>query len=179
MSNDAEELREKFGHWGRHPQYSADDWQHEVAAGNTRLGYWECIASLLDEDVPTVSLENVTVEIADRVLGLGDQFLEDWALDAVQAGSRDGDYEERNSEWRALRPLFASSPVLLNALRRIVEAGRTAEPGQARLCAEIASQAIAAIDWPYRSCRLRVAVRCAPYAYVPSQEARHGDPPAI
>jgi hypothetical protein len=147
MSEDSEQLREQFGHWGTHPRHSLEDWQHEVGEGYTRLGYWEWVASLLavGADAPPVSLDNVTVEVTDRVLGLGDQFLEDWALDAVQGGSRDAEYEKRNTEWQTLRPLFATSPLLLNALRGIVEVGRTAESGLARHCAEIASQAIASI----------------------------------
>lgn len=34
-------LMDEFGGaWGRHPEYSVDDWQYEVANGDTRLGYW-------------------------------------------------------------------------------------------------------------------------------------------
>ena len=39
-----------------------------------------------------------TTADADRLLGLADQCLEDWAENAVQAGpERDMEYEERNS----------------------------------------------------------------------------------
>lgn len=119
MSNDAEALRAQYGHWSNHPDYPFSDWQRETAEGNTRLGYWEWIAAQTTDDDPLTSVEGMTREDADRVLGLGDQFLEDWALDAVHNGAPDPDYEERNREWRTLRPLFAAAPDLLKALRTI------------------------------------------------------------
>jgi hypothetical protein len=36
----------------------------------------------------------------DRLLGLADQFLDDWAEDAVQGGKPDEDYEQRSTEWK-------------------------------------------------------------------------------
>jgi hypothetical protein len=38
-----------------------------------------------------------TTADADRLLGLADQCLEDWAEHAIQAGKRDMEYEERNA----------------------------------------------------------------------------------
>jgi hypothetical protein len=35
-----------------------------------------------------------------RLLGLADQFLDDWAEDAVQGGKPDEDYEQRSTEWK-------------------------------------------------------------------------------
>jgi hypothetical protein len=53
----------------------------------------------------------------DRLLGLGDQFLEDCAEGAVQGGKRDEDYEQRFAEWSVIRPLLLSAPALLRALQ--------------------------------------------------------------
>jgi hypothetical protein len=37
------------GAWGEHSDLPVEDWQHEVANGDTRLGYWEWVAVQLDE----------------------------------------------------------------------------------------------------------------------------------
>jgi hypothetical protein len=57
-----------------------------------------------------------SVADADRLLQLADQFLDDWAEDAVQSGIRDPDYEERVDEWNAIRPLLVHAPALFAAL---------------------------------------------------------------
>ncbi|QAY80367.1 hypothetical protein [Sphingosinicella sp. BN140058] len=36
------------GVWGHHPQFPVTDWRHEVANDDTRLGYWEWVASQID-----------------------------------------------------------------------------------------------------------------------------------
>jgi hypothetical protein len=36
------------GHWGKHDAHPVQDWQHEVANDDTRLGYWEWVANNLD-----------------------------------------------------------------------------------------------------------------------------------
>jgi hypothetical protein len=48
MEKSADELREAHGHWGRHPVHAVSDWKQEVEADNTRLGYWEWVASILE-----------------------------------------------------------------------------------------------------------------------------------
>lgn len=52
---------------------------------------------------------------ADRILGLSDQFLEDWA------GSKknDTDYIERRQEYDAIRPLLVAAPLLLTVLKKV------------------------------------------------------------
>jgi hypothetical protein len=41
----AGELEAQYGTWGRHPApYGPEDWQKEVAEGDTRRGYWEWVA---------------------------------------------------------------------------------------------------------------------------------------
>jgi hypothetical protein len=48
MKKSSNELREAHGHWGHHPAHSVSDWKQEVQADNTRLGYWEWIATILE-----------------------------------------------------------------------------------------------------------------------------------
>ncbi len=55
----------------------------------------------------------------DRLLGLADQFLDDWAEDAVQPGQRNPEYEERSAEWEGIRPLLVAAPELLKGLKAI------------------------------------------------------------
>ena len=58
--------------------------------------------------------QNFTVEDASRLLGLADQFLEDWESDE---GKNDPECQERRSEWDAIRPVLANAPRLLAILR--------------------------------------------------------------
>lgn len=44
----AEALQKEHGHWGAHAQYPVADWQHAVANGDTRLGYWPWVAAKID-----------------------------------------------------------------------------------------------------------------------------------
>lgn len=46
----AEQLAEKHGAWGQHPKHCVDDWQYEVSNGDTRRGYWDWVASRLEQD---------------------------------------------------------------------------------------------------------------------------------
>lgn len=39
-----------LGHWEDHPDYPSSDWSDEVANGNTRLGYTDWVASMIDQD---------------------------------------------------------------------------------------------------------------------------------
>jgi hypothetical protein len=50
MEEYAYDLRGTFGHWGGHPTHSVSDWKQEVQADNTRLGYWEWVATLLEDE---------------------------------------------------------------------------------------------------------------------------------
>jgi hypothetical protein len=51
-----------------------------------------------------------TTADADRLLGLADQFLEDWAETSRRHGEPADDCEERAAEWEAIRPLLCSAP---------------------------------------------------------------------
>ena len=46
----ASRLKDKYGHWGEHPDYPYGDWRYEVANGDTRLGYWDWVASKMKVD---------------------------------------------------------------------------------------------------------------------------------
>lgn len=61
-------------------------------------------------------MQKFTTEDADRLLGLGDQFLEDWAAIAATESGGDPDFDERYEEWKAIRPLLVQAPALLKAL---------------------------------------------------------------
>ena len=55
-----------------------------------------------------------STEDACRLLGLADQFLENWAVDTIN--NPDEDFEERSAEWKVIRPLLVQAPALLKAL---------------------------------------------------------------
>jgi hypothetical protein len=57
-----------------------------------------------------------TTADADRLLGLADQFVEDWGESARRHGECSHNCEERAAEWQAIRPLLASAPNLLTVL---------------------------------------------------------------
>lgn len=61
-----------------------------------------------------MTAQNFTVEDADRLLGLADQFLEDWESNESK---NDPECHERRVEWDAIRPLLANAPRLLAILQ--------------------------------------------------------------
>jgi hypothetical protein len=89
-----------------------------------------------------MTIETFSMSDVDRILGLADQTLEDWAEDAVQAGNRDLEYEERAAEWKTVRPLLVAAPVLFQALQTIC-APRGPAPLTLDACVVIAQTAIA------------------------------------
>jgi hypothetical protein len=66
-----------------------------------------------------ITLDSCSTEDVGRLLGLADQFLDDWEEDAVQGGKPDEDYEQRSTEWKVIRPLLVSAPVMLKGLKEI------------------------------------------------------------
>jgi len=47
--NELKELADKHGGpWGSHPKFPREDWQYEVANGDTPLGYWEWVEAQLE-----------------------------------------------------------------------------------------------------------------------------------
>lgn len=63
-------------------------------------------------------------ETVDRVLCMGDQFLEDWRESVDDDTARDSDLEEREQEWGVVRPLILqrvnAHDTLVSALRTIL-----------------------------------------------------------
>lgn len=58
----------------------------------------------------------------DRILGIGDQFLQDWRESDRESGEpTDAALTERDSEWRVVRPLLVSSADLARQLAQVVE----------------------------------------------------------
>lgn len=62
---------------------------------------------------------------AERLLGLGDQFIENWIADQadVPAAEKDPDLAERKAEWEVIRPVLAAAPALLSTCVAIGRAG--------------------------------------------------------
>jgi hypothetical protein len=81
-----------------------------------------------------------TSEDADRILGIGDEFLCQWAEAALRNDKRDPDYEERNEEWSAIRPLFAAAPEMLAALEAQEMADADPQASRRKGCFERATQ---------------------------------------
>lgn len=81
----------------------------------------------------------------DRLLGLVDQFLDDWAEDAVQGGKRDTEYEERFAEWGVMRRLLLAAPEMLRGLNSIAAFCDGSPDPVARCCLSIARKSLASL----------------------------------
>jgi hypothetical protein len=57
-------------------------------------------------------MKNYTSEDIDRILGIGDQFMEDWELD----DKNDPECIEPHQEWDDIRPMLVAAPALLKSL---------------------------------------------------------------
>lgn len=63
---------------------------------------------------------------AESILGMGDQFLADWEIDAGEGGEIPEDREtvkERRETWDQYRPLFVAAPRMLQVLRLCLDRG--------------------------------------------------------
>jgi hypothetical protein len=69
------------------------------------------------------TMQTFTTADTDRLLGLADQFMEDWE---ANEGKHDPECAERRAEWNAIRPLLVQAPAMLTAIRTIIE--RADEP---------------------------------------------------
>ena len=78
----------------------------------------------------------------DRLLGLADQFLDDWAEDALQGGKPDEDYEQQSAEWTAIRPLLSSALAMLKGLKEIAHFCQGSHDPVAIRCAVLARVAM-------------------------------------
>lgn len=85
-----------------------------------------------------ITIDSCSTQDVDRLLGLADQFLDDWAEDAVQAGKPDEDYEQRSKEWMAIRPLLISAPAMLKGLKEIAHFSQGSSNPIAMRCAAVA-----------------------------------------
>ena len=88
-----------------------------------------------------ITIDSCSTQDVDRLLGLADQFLEDWAEDAVREGKSDEDYEQRSAEWSVVRPLLVFAPTLFRALKDIASLCRGSAAPMALHCAEIVRSA--------------------------------------
>ena len=66
----------------------------------------------------TSAIKSLTTKGADRLLGMADQFFEDWEQNE---GKDDPECMERRAEWDAIRPLLAAAPALLEPLKWMLE----------------------------------------------------------
>ena len=65
-----------------------------------------------------------TTEDADRLLGLGDQFMEDWQSSLEENGGDAADlaqWAKRRLEWDAIRPLLAQAPAMFALIEQLIE----------------------------------------------------------
>lgn len=75
---------------------------------------------------------------ADRLLGLADQFLEDWKetdRDDRRDGGADPELVERQTEFAAIRPLFVAAPEMFSALQTLFPSVELLPGGEFRLTA--------------------------------------------
>ena len=89
-----------------------------------------------------ITIDSCSTQDVDRLLGLADQFLDDWAEDAVQGGKPDEDYEQRSTEWKVIRPLLLSTPAMFKGLREIAHICQGSSDPVATCCASIARTAM-------------------------------------
>ena len=66
----------------------------------------------------TPAITAFTTQDADRLLGLADQFLEDWEQ---SEGKDDPECIERRAEWNAIRPLLVAAPALFSRYEDMAE----------------------------------------------------------
>lgn len=45
----ARKLIDIYGYWSEHPKYAFDRWHREVAATDTRQGYWQWVVQQMEE----------------------------------------------------------------------------------------------------------------------------------
>ena len=90
-----------------------------------------------------ITIDSCSTQDVGRLLGLADQFLDDWAEDAVQGGKPDEDYERRSTEWKVIRPLLVSAPVMLKGLKEIAHFCQNSSDPVVISCATLARTALA------------------------------------
>jgi hypothetical protein len=89
-----------------------------------------------------LTIDSCSSADVDRLLGLADQFLDDWAEDAVQGGKPDDDYEQRSTDWKVIRPLLVSAPAMFKGLKEIAHICQDSSDPVAICCAALARTAL-------------------------------------
>ncbi len=89
-----------------------------------------------------INIESCSKQDVDRLLGLADQLLDDWAEDAVQGGKPDEDYEQRSTEWKMIRPLLVSAPAMFKGLKGIASLCQDSSDPVSLCCAALARTAL-------------------------------------
>jgi hypothetical protein len=89
-----------------------------------------------------ITIDSCSKQDVDRLLGLADQFLDDWAEDAVQGGKPDEEYEQRSRDWKVIRPLLVSAPAMFKGAKEIAHICRGSSDPLAICCAALARTAL-------------------------------------
>lgn len=89
-----------------------------------------------------ITLDSCSKKDVDRLLGFADQFLDDWAEGAIQGGKPDEVYEQRSTEWKAIRPLLVSAPAMFKGLKEIAHICQGSSDPVAICCAALARTAL-------------------------------------
>ena len=92
-----------------------------------------------------LTLDSSSTQDVDRLLGLADQLLDDWAEDAVQGGKPDEGYEQRSAEWKMIRPLLVSAPAMFKGLKEIASLCQDSSDPVSLCCGALARTALDAL----------------------------------
>lgn len=69
FAQDAEALADSCGgFWSTHPDHPIEDWQHEVAEGDTRLGYWDWAVAAVRRAIDDAVSQDLSSQGAARSL---------------------------------------------------------------------------------------------------------------
>lgn len=69
FAQDAEALADSCGgFWSTHPDHPIEDWQHEVAEGDTRLGYWDWAVAAVRRAIDDAVSQDLSSQGAARRL---------------------------------------------------------------------------------------------------------------
>jgi hypothetical protein len=95
----------------------------------------QCVNALAGNNGAPMTSET-RVQTCDRLLGMADQFLEDWRVSASEDGREDADLDEREREWEANRGYILAC---VNALQgmTLAEIESFGAPGELGRCAQL------------------------------------------
>jgi hypothetical protein len=85
----------------------------------------EMLAEYDAQQMATLPPGESAVQVVDRLLGMADQFIEDWRESADDDNATDSDLDEREQEWPRVRALILqrveAHDGLVSALRDVIE----------------------------------------------------------